>query len=727
MRAQISVRPRRPRVCQPGVEACEKRELMAADTLGVFAQQVGEVATPNGSASQPIVLDRAGFRTAQAGTVLMRITSDDLTHLGPLSLNTTQNPVHGRPVPSVWQRSSGPGFLLAHARLGSYVLATGYGSTGLPTRSTVRYQLAGDVDGSFVVTHDDLALIRTAMRNPASLSPAERANADVDGNGTVNLADLKLARSNFGAATTIRPLMVTAGISDQTPHSGNVIRVANGVLRAQTTPGARVIFADPVQGQQVVTTADAQGIAQATLPFPDETVRSIRVLVQDRSFGQSASQTLSVERRPTPVVIVPGYMNTLPRQGDLQSLMNFTLNIGVPADQLAVMPAWAAQYGVINTYLNLQQTLASQGYVEGVDQFLVPYDWRLPIAPYDGMQDGVLSQVTGASITQDQPQYSLGYLGNFLKTMVLDDPSIVAIDLVGHSNGGLMTRAYIQSLAYGATVTEQGRTFTLPKVEDVVLLAAPSLGAAEAFPIWNNDLEVFSLSPSVQILRQLLNLPYQAVVAGQTITSPLGNINLAAITDPGTGQPDPLKFLRLYGASLRDLLPTYNFLDTTGGQLTNINSDPMSANFTVLDLNATSSPGVNPWTGLVDSATATFGVHPAPGGTPVPTVTFNQTVVGNGTTGAIWPFQEPSPIVPPLGTVYYNDITAPFGDGTVPYISQIATYANDPSIVVAQWGNGTPQTPPSWIQTIGAVEHSPYLNNSDVLEFVRKRLRGLPV
>ncbi len=721
-----SARSDRRRFRGLAVERCESRQLMAADTLGVFALQSGLGAAPNVSASQPFVLDRSTFRLSQTGTVMLRVTGDGVADLGPLSVNTTTNPVHRRAVPTVWQRPGGPGFLLTRARYGSYVLSAGYGSSGLPTDYAVRYQLAGDVDGSFAVTHGDLALIRAAIGNPSSLTPAQRANADVDGSGAVNVADLKLARSNFGAATSVRPLTLDAGLDHSTPHHGNVIRVPDGVITAQTAPGARVIFANQALGQQVITTADASGLAQATLPFPEDSTSTIQVMVQGGGFGQSTTDTLTVDRRPTPVVILPGYTASLPKEGNLGELIRYVTTLGFPADELAVVPAWTAQYGVINPYRNLQQTLTNQGYIDGVDQFLVPYDWRLPIAPYDGDQDGVLSLVTGASITQAQPQFSLGYIGNFLKSMVLADPSIVTIDLVGHSNGGLMTRAYIQSLAYGATLTQDGQTFTLPEVEDAVLLSAPSQGAAEAFPIWNNDLESFTLSPSVGILRDFLNLPYQAVIGGNTITSPLGDIDLAAITDPGTGQPDPLKFLRLYGASLRDLLPTYNFLLTTGGQLTNINSDPTSSNNTVLDLNATSSPGVNPWTALVDSATATFGVYPNISGTLVQTNTENQTVVGDGTTGQIWPFQEANPIVPPAGTIYYNDVEGNFGDGTVPYISQIATYANDPSIVVMQWGNGVSQTPPSWTQTIGVVEHSPYLNNGDVLEFIRKRLRGLP-
>ncbi len=703
------------------LEACESRELMAADSLGVFAVQAGVLATPNSSVSQAFQIDRTNFQLSHTGTVMLRVTSDDFPELGPMSVRTNQNPVRGKAVPSVWQRSSGEGYLLARTKVGSFVLSAGFRPNAPNEFYEIDYQLAGDVDGSFDVTHEDFALIRSAIADPSSLTPEELDNADVDGNGVVNHVDLRLARSNFGAATSIRPITVQPGISDRTPHNGDIVRVDDVIVSAQTVPGATVVFSIPEIGLGEAVIADENGYAEATLHVNFEGFYVVNVTAQTSAFGQSDAESMFLIRRPTPVVILPGYTSSLPKS--LNLLESYLVTLGFPANELAVVPSWVAQFGIISPYTNIQEMLRNEGYEPDKDQFIVPYDWRIPIAPYDGVQDGVLSLVTGTSITQAQPTYSLGYFGNFLKNMVLNDPSIVNIDLVGHSNGGLMTRAYLQSLAYGATVTENGQTFTLPKVEDAILLAAPSMGAAEAFPIWNNDLESFSLGSS-SVLRLLLNTPYQAVLGGGVVTSPLGNITLATITDPNTGQPDPLKFLRLYGASLRDLNPTYDFLLTTQGQLTNINSDPASANYTVLDMNATSSPGVNPWTSLVDSASATFGVYSSINGNLVQTVTENQTVIADGTSGLIWPFQESDPIVPPAGTIYFNNIPKNFGDGTVPYISQIATYANDGSITLAKWGNGTPQHPPGWTQTIGVVLHSPYLNNGDVLEFVRKRLRG---
>lgn len=710
------------------VDILETRDLMAADAQGVFAVQQGTLAAPNQSVSEKFLIQKDAFHPSAVGPVMIRVETSVVnggsqTSLGPINLNATQNPVGRRALPSTWQTKTGNGGLLARVRNGSYVLSAGYGASNLNGDYSVNYQLAGDVDGSYQVTGQDLALIRSSIKDPSALPPEELANADVDGNGVVNARDLQLARSNLGAATTVRTLSIDAAIGDATPHHNGVVRLDSSQIVATTNVGGvSVVFTNSLTGQQLQAQANPSGQAQASLNLEASKVNRIDLSVSD-AFGQTVVQHVSVDQRPTPVVILPGYTATLPKT--LNDIEGFMMNIGYPADKLAVIPEWSQSLGgTTNVYSNIQIMLANAGYVNNVDQFLVPYDWRLPVAPYDGVQDGVLSLVTGASITQAQPQFSLGYLGNFLKSMVETDPSIVQIDMMGHSNGGLMTRSYIQSLAYGASFTDNGQTFKLPTVDKTFLLAAPSLGAAMAWPVWNNDIATFSLA-STTVIQLLLNTPYDAVVnSGATVYSPLGNIDLATITDPITQQPDPLKFLRLYDASLRDLLPTYDFLYTTGGQLTNINSDPASANNLLLDINATSSAGVNPWTTKVGQVTATYGVYPDLGNNLLTTQTTDQTVVADGTSGTVWPFQESAPITPAAGTIYYTVNSIAQGDSVVPFVSQVATYANDPSIMIVQWGNGGSKGGLTWTNTAGVVVHGSYITNSDVLELLRKRLIG---
>jgi triacylglycerol esterase/lipase EstA (alpha/beta hydrolase family) len=714
------------RKATPLVDMLESREMMAADALGVFAVQQGNLSAPNQSVSQKIVVDKANFKPSQVGPIMLRLNNSlaqSDTNLGPMNLNALQNPVGRRALPSTWQTATGDGGLLARVRFGSYVVSSGYGDSNLNAGYEFQYRLAGDVDGSFSVTRDDLALIRSGMIDPSILSPEEFANADIDSSGTITARDLRLARSNIGAATEIRPLTLDAKIGDATPHNGAIVRLDSSQIVAKTnSDGASVVFTNASTGQQIGKEAGPAGDASADLALKLSSGNSVHVSAMD-GFGQSRLTQILVDQRPTPTVILPGYTASLPKT--FADLGDFIMQLGLPADELAVIPKWAQDQGIVNIYENVQVMLENAGYVRGVDQFIVPYDWRIPIAPNDGVADGTLSLVTAQSITQAQPQFSLGYFGNFLKNLIKTDPSVVTINLMGHSNGGLMTRSYIQSLAYGATFTENGQTYTLPKVDKAVLLAAPSMGAAMAWPVWNNDTAEFTLGSSA-ILRTMLLLPFGAVLGGETVTSPNGNITLATITDPVTQQPNPNLFLQLYVSSLRDLLPTYDFLYTTNGVLTNINSTP-SANHLLIDINATSSPGVNPWTNKVSQVTATYGVYPNLNNDLMPTITSDQTVIADGTTGSVWPFQSDNAIVPPAGSIYFTSISAPAGDSIVPFISQVATYAGDSSIMIVQWGNGQPSGSLTWINTGNIVTHSGYLTNSDVLEFLRKRIKSIPI
>ena len=714
---------------QISVDQLEQRSLMATGPLGLFAIQQGVLAKPNQSVSERFVISKDNFQKSNVGPIMLRMQVDSAipSTIGPLNLNSTQNPVGGKARPSTWQTPTTVGGLLARVKYNSYVVSAGYRESNLDLNYAVQYQIAGDVDGSFNVTRDDLALIRSGISDPASLTPEQQYNADVDLNGKINHRDLALAKSNLGAATNLRPLALSVGLGSDTPYSGAngdfTVRVNSVQIVAQTSPEAMVVMTNNhVMSEQKIE-ANAGGIAAATLPVQGKglestaAINNITVTATD-AFGQSVSTGIVVDKRPNPVVIVPGYTASLPKT--LTDLGDWLLNIGLPADKLAVIPAWT---GMVDVYKNIQEMLSNEGYLPNFDQFIVPYDWRLPLAPFDGKYDGILSGVTGTTITQANPQFSLGYLGNFLKNMVKSDPSIVQIDMMGHSNGGLMTRSYIQSLAYGATVSENGQSINLPTVNKTILLAAPSEGAAMAWPVWNNDIANFGLT-STDVLQQFLKLPYELVLSGETITSPLGNITKATITDPVTGNPDPLKFLRLYGASLRDLLPTYDFLLTTGGQLTNINSDPASQNNLLLDINATSTPGVNPWVTRVGTqVTATYGVYPNLDSNLMTTQLKDQTTVADGVTGTIFPFQANGPIVPPAGTIYFVPVSIAEGDSIVPFVSQVATYAGDPRIAVVQWGNGSSTGQfTTWQKTGGFVTHSGFLMNYDVLQYLRTRV-----
>lgn len=687
--------------------------LMAADGLGAFASLEGTRASLASSISLGFTIRPTDFDTAADDRVLLHIGSRVGSSGGSLrDVRVTSA------APAAQTETAGGG-LLVRLGPGSHTVSGRFGWVAPGTTYAIDFRLAGDVDGTHEVTPADLARIRTGIRTPGALTRQEFARADVDDNRVIDGRDLRLAASNLWASTAVRPLALRAGIAASTPSHASVVRLGTGEIEGRTTPGAVVVFTNEATGERERHVAGPDGMAVADLVLRRSATNRIEVTARD-GFGQRVARRITVHQRPTPVVIVPGWGTSGP--ANLFDLSDFLVRRGYPAERLAVL--WAARTLV---YGELQESLAGAGYVRDRDQFLVPYDWRLPIAPADGVRDGVLAGVTGESLLQPAPAFSLGYLGNFLKRMVVNDPSIVTIDLLGHSNGGLLSRAYVQSLAYGATFTAGGRTYSLPTVDDLILLAAPSMGSAITYPFWNNDTASFTLPlvlAELNLVGTILRPVYEDVVEeGATVTGPDGSIDLAAITDPDTGRPDPRLFLRRYLASLRDMLPTYAFLTDTSGRLTTLNDTP-DANHLLLDINAGSSPGFNPWIELVQRATVTYGEHPLPlfSSRPITTETFVRAVVADGRSGSVWPFERSGPITPPAGSTYHVREKLAAGDDMVPAVSLQATYANDPRIVVRSWGNGTPAAGRRWMTTSGSVRHAGFLGNPDVLAFIRRRI-----
>lgn len=690
-------------------ERLEPRALLTADGLGVFAIQQGQRTGFAATASAGLDIQAGDFQSAGSGRVSLRIDSvADASPRGFTHISVTSS----SPVPQTLLRN---GSLLVHVAPGTYAVRAQFGRVRAGADYALSYRLAGDVDGSFSVTAADLAVIRTGMRRPTALTRQQFANADVDGDGAIRARDLDLATANLGAATSIRPLGLAVSIDAATPNHEGVVRLSSARIAAGASASAAVVFANAATGERLSRTADTAGRTTAEVRLKASAENRITVTAED-SFGQRSFRRITVQQRPTPVVIVPGWATSMPRS--LFDVPDFLMRLGYPAEKLT---ATGLLYG------DLRHSLAAAGYVRERDQFIVPYDWRLPLAPDDGVRDGVLTAVTSESILRPQPTSALGYLGNFLADLVERDPSIVKVDMLGYSFGGLVSRAYIQSAAYGADFTVGGRTFALPEVDRLMLLATPSQGSAISYPFWNNDAASFSvplLLGDINIVNTILGPVYRRVVRdGHRVTGPSGAIDRASITDPLTGRPDPRAFLQRYFASLRDMLPTYAFLSDSAGRLSTINDTPQ-ANRILLDLNATSSPGVNPWTANVGQVTATFGVNPRAWltGWPVTTETYVRELVADGRTGSIWPFQLSHRIRPAAGTTYYEKQTLVAGDDMVPEVSLVATYAGDPTITIKPWGNGTPPSGRTWTRTSSSVRHARLLDNPDVLAFVRSRL-----
>ncbi len=300
-----------------------------------------------------------------------------------------------------------------------------------------------------------------------------------------------------------------------------------------------------------------------------------------------------------PVLLIPGLQGALPSSAGLSQFLD---NLGDPPTQLAVT----------SFYLPLTQALQNAGYRFGSTLWTVPYDWRLPLAPGDGNPDGVLSGVTAASITDNVYQYCIDYVGYTLKqaaqAWILTHPGnpLTQVNVIAHSEGGLVARAYMESTAYGGTfVSDRGQMLPLPKIDKLIEMGTPNLGVSSAWQSWEgnwSDYVSFG-GLSAALLNQYATVPYNTVVAGGTITSPFGNITLQSITNPATGQPDSTMFMRQYWPVEGQLSADYNFL-MVNGRLTNANN--LLGIYPIMtDLNG--GPDPNAWAGLANSVSLIYG------------------------------------------------------------------------------------------------------------------------
>lgn len=133
-----------------------------------------------------------------------------------------------------------------------------------------------------------------------------------------------------------------------------------------------------------------------------------------------------------PVIIIPGIMGSAYKN-----------------DELMIDP-------ILHTYDDLIATLDENGYTSSVDLFTFPYEWRDSNVFSANLLDGKIEEV---------------------KSICGCDK----VDLVAHSMGGLVARAYIQSISYDQDV------------DQLIFLGTPHKGAPKAYTEWEGG----QFAPSV--------------------------------------------------------------------------------------------------------------------------------------------------------------------------------------------------------------------------------------
>lgn len=412
---------------------------------------------------------------------------------------------------------------------------------------------------------------------------------------------------------------------------------------------------------------------------------------------------LLTPRSRRPVLVLPGIAGTY--AADVSDLGPWMFTRGIHPSGLQIDP-------LAHAYDDLIQTLKNVGYVEGKDLFIVKYDWRVPVGPSDGLFDGTVNGITAASITDEQFDYGVDYLGYYIGQAMtwwaVDNPGVPLekVDMIAHSTGGLVARTYIQSAAYGAALDAETR---LPEVDKLIMIGVPNRGASKP---WNTMQDNWGVDPAFQfVLAKMLNMGFQKVLAGAIITGPDVDISIESLGAPACLSGRKLCFIRQFNPTARALLATYDFIDFGNG-FTNVNSNPALRNDLVLDLNAGFDFVPNGDPNAFAEKVAVTAIY----GTSVTTPTSVVERVGvEGGEGAIVAFTDFVPRNARPGEVWYDDIAASVsGDGTVPIDSSAGQFFGDSRVTLKAFAEGG--------NTLSDVSHLGLMYNVDVQKEVLRIL-----
>ncbi len=199
------------------------------------------------------------------------------------------------------------GLTLARVGMGDFTIRW-RGQHGLFGATELDVFLAGDANADFRV--DSRVLDQVRSRTGVRLGEAGYvAAADVNRNGVVGWRDLRLARMNLGAATSLRRPIVTANLSPDSDPDGNgvvlqsAVTVAGQTMQSGATVRLNVVASSGdvnsghgVTGLQIrlQSVAGANGRFQFAVDLAPG-LHTIRVTATD-SFGQS----IAVERTERP-------------------------------------------------------------------------------------------------------------------------------------------------------------------------------------------------------------------------------------------------------------------------------------------------------------------------------------------------------------------------------------------------------------------------------------------
>ncbi len=221
----------------------------------------------------------------------------------------------------------------------------------------------------------------------------------------------------------------------------------------------------------------------------------------------------------TPVLLVPGIMGSASTNDGGWFPQLPVDSPDWDSDQLKIFDWWDTA-----GWDTLKEKLVENGYVKGCTYFEVPYDWRLDL-----------------DIAKDK------YLKNWInKAKLISGKN--KVNIIAHSMGGLLTRAYIQSFENELDID----------IEKFAMVGTPNMGSANAYYIWEGG------NPKLtdDIVIDIFTIYFYWNTTQENYELSNGNLDLweyEKIWNYYTsGDPQGNKKLGVYGA--KQLLPTYAFL-----------------------------------------------------------------------------------------------------------------------------------------------------------------------
>ncbi|MCC6511795.1 MAG: hypothetical protein IT423_22025, partial [Pirellulaceae bacterium] len=368
---------------------------------------------------------------------------------------------------------------------------------------------------------------------------------------------------------------------------------------------------------------------------------------------------------------IPGFGGTFAQNESAAGLTEWYTNRGLEPAKLALEP-----FTLVNQ--NIIKSLENVGYVSngpGRNLFVGLWDWRLPISRTDSnavtAPDGVLTNASVSTITDNVFATGLDYFGNLLAQVKTLYPTATKVDVIAHGAGGLIARSYIQSNVYA-----QGG---LPAIDDLVMVGVPNQGVADAWNLIRNNWET-DATPSVT--SQIVKRSYDLLRSGTAIN--LVGVPGSTISDPNTS---PITFTQQYVGSLRQLLPTYAAVDENNDgafeQLSNsVPAGNTFINNLLTDLNTApaspTGPDSNAWLNRVGRTHIVYS-------TEVDTNDRLIRRVGPSPDGfssdELRSFTNITGISPTASQVWYESVSSDHGgDGVVSSFSTIDPFLEDPRI-----------------------------------------------